>query len=175
MAPRLQYVGFSFARPPSTSWFIDRREEKPSLVLVRHVPLAGEYHTAFVSFSVSKADLPADPAGFAEWMKKNNTGIDTLLEIRSYEQETVALQGQTCVSSKSDYDVRSDRYPSVDLRMISHTISCIHPGFEKAIVETMYSERGLPDEVGTDPVLAAEGEQIMRGFEIDVAEGVPAK
>lgn len=174
MAPRLQYTGFSFARPPSESWFIRKAEERPAHVIVRHEHLEGEYHSGFVSFAVYEINFPLRANELGDFMRREDMRAETVIDYRSYVQKPISLQNQACVETRADADVTS-QVTDAPLRMLNHVITCIHPAFPRALVEAMVPERGPPDQVGLDPRFAAEGEEMLRGFEIDVGPNQPAR
>src|SRR5262245_57665849 len=87
MEPRLSYTGFSFARPPSESWFIRKAEATRTQVIVRHDALPGENHDAFVAFRLYPVNFDLDEEELARWTRDEDLRAKTVVAFRSYALE----------------------------------------------------------------------------------------
>jgi hypothetical protein len=175
MKPRLQYQGFSFARPPNPYWYFLRSEEEyTSVTLRRDLSPATPTHSFYAI--VSLGGLERDPQShddFAELARSK--GQHALYEVTTvyYEQSLITKQGQWCIRFDSRHNVRGAPVaPDQELVMNMAGFRCRHPYWPRTTLDFFYSERGLPNEL--DPKLAEEGEEFLKGVSIDVAPGTPA-
>jgi hypothetical protein len=175
MAPRLEYEGFSFDRPPNDNWYILRSEQEYTSVRVhRDLIPASPTHTFYAAVAIGGIERqPTSHAEFAEFAKsKGRTAPYEISEI-SYHQESTTKQGQWCIRVESVDAVRGAPVaPQQELTMVIRGFRCLHPAFPNATLDFFYSERGLPEEL--DPGLYEEGEAFLRGVRIDIAPNTPA-
>ena len=173
MAPRLEYQGFSFERPPAPEWYMVRGEETFTQVTLRR-DTGSPTHTYYAKVGLSTLERQPDShEDFLELAKSKGQQAPYSIREVSLEQKPVTIQNQWCLRFESLSVVRgapqaSDR----DLQMAVRGYRCLHPGFPKMSLDFFYSERGLADEL--DPRLVEEGERFLGGVRIDVAPGTPA-
>jgi hypothetical protein len=172
LPPRLQYQGFSSARPPNDHWFINRHEQQPGLLLFRR-DVVGASHSFF--FAVQMRGLQREPRSnedFADLVHQSMVEVTDpeRHQVISYGAEPVTHQGQYCLRyTLETIDRRSPVAPGLELNMNFEGLACRHPRWPDVMLDAFYSERGVPQEL--DPTLAAEGEQLLRGITIEVAPG----
>src|SRR3989339_1430568 len=102
MQPRMQYTGFSVARPPDTGWILSIKEQGYHNALFRKylAKYPGDMrHTAYVSVELHKMRRPA--ANLEEFVnidKGTHRFSDTLrFKLVNFTQAPDTLQGQWCV------------------------------------------------------------------------------
>ena len=175
LTPRLQYQGFSAARPPNNNWFVNRSEQDHTTLLFRR-EVSGEAHSFFFSVQVSALErAPTSDDDFAELVRRHMVAVTDPRrhEVLSYEANPVSRQGQFCLRySLRTIDRNSPVLPGLELHMNFEGIACRHPLWPNAVLDAYYSERGPSDEL--DPSLRHEGEQLLQGVTIEVQPGVPA-
>jgi hypothetical protein len=177
MAARLEYQGFSFDRPPSEHWFMRHSEEAYTHVhLWRDLSDAhpSKTHTFYAHLNLAKIPrVPTSAEDFAELVRADKQTADYEVKLVSYTQEATQRQNQWCIRFDSAYSVvGAPVSPDRPLVMTMHGYRCLHPTWPKTVLDFVYSERGLPDEL--DPKLDAEGEEFLKGVRIDVAPNTPA-
>jgi hypothetical protein len=175
MAPRLEYQGFSFDRPPNANWYLLRSEESHTdVTLRRDFAIPSRTHTFYAR--VALGSLPERPISHEAFAKLAEPGPDKApYDVRedSRRVELVSLQGQWCIRYELTDTVHGAPVaPDRDLVLIVRGFRCLHPAFPRAALGFFYSERGLPEEI--DPELSEEGEAFLRGVRIDVAPGKAA-
>jgi hypothetical protein len=175
MAPRLEYQGFSFDRPPNRLWYMRQSEQSYTSVTLRRdswVPSATHTFYAIVQIGgVSRQ--PESHEDFAELARNEEQRADYEIRRESYEQALTIRQNQWCIRFESSYTIpRHPKVPDGELLMILRGYRCLHPAWPERTLDFYYSERGLPDEI--DPDLWTEGETFLEGVRIDVAPGTPA-
>lgn len=175
LAPRLQYQGFSVARPPNDSWYVNRNEQNHTALLFRR-EVAGEAHSFFFAVRVSALERePSSDDDFTELVHRYMVAVNDPQrhQVLSYDAMPTSLQGQFCLRyTLQTIDRKSPVLPDRHLRMSFGGIACRHPLWPNAVLDAHYSERGPLNEL--DPSLHHEGDQLLRGVVIEVAPGVPA-
>lgn len=173
MAPRLEYTGFSFDRPPGPEWFIVDAEQTYTSVTLRR-ETRSETHSFYAIVALSGLeDQPGSHEEFLELARPRRQQASYSVEELSREQSPVSIQNQWCLRFDTLAAVRGAPIaPDRELRMTVRGFRCLHPANPRTTLDFYYSERGLPDEI--DPELADEGERFLRGVRIDVAPGTPA-
>lgn len=78
MAPRLEFHGFSFDRPPNPHWYVRRSEATPTHVLVRREPTQPSDTHGFHA-SVGLGELDAQPQTHEEFGELALDGPDRAL------------------------------------------------------------------------------------------------
>jgi hypothetical protein len=175
MAPRLEYQGFSFDRPPNRFWYFRQSEQSyTSVMLRRDFWLPSETHTFYARVSVGGIERqPQSHGEFAELARSDEQYAEYEIRPVSYEEELTTWQNQWCIRFESVHTVVGHpRVPDRELTMILRGYRCLHPAWPERTLDFLYSERGLPDEI--DAKLSAEGEVFLDGVSIDVAPGTPA-
>jgi hypothetical protein len=174
MAPRLEYQGFSFNRPPNRKWYFRQSEQShTSAMLRRDFWFPSNTHTFWATIHIGEIDRqPSSHEDFANLARMEEQHAPYQTDLVSYEQQLVTRQNQWCIRFESSYSVIG--HPVVPDRELTMTLSgfrCLHPAWPERTLDFYYSERGLPDEI--DPELPAEGEFFLEGVQIDVAPGTP--
>jgi hypothetical protein len=175
MAPRLEYQGFSFERPPNRQWYFRQSEQThTSVTLRRDFWVPSDTHTFYAVVEIGEIDRqPASHEEFAELARSEKQNADYEIRTEFYEQRLTTRQNQWCIRFESSYKIPAHpEVPDRELRMILRGYRCLHPAWPERTLNFFYSERGLPDEL--DPKLSAEGETFLEGVRIDVAPGTPA-
>jgi hypothetical protein len=175
MAPRLEYQGFSFDRPPGPRWwFLQSEQTHTSAFLHRDTNEGGRTHSFYAS--VSLGSLPRQPATaeeFAQLVDPPVQKADYDIVETSRHVESVARQGQWCIRFETTNQVHGAPVaPDQELVLILRGFRCLHPAFPQTELTMFYSERGTSAEL--DPALSEEGEAFLRGVRIDFAPGTPA-
>ncbi len=179
MAPRLEYQGFSFDRPPNEHWFIPRAQQTHSSVgLSRELEPPSEVHTFYARVTLHELERePTSQEDFAALARAKTRGRDVSYEVTevSAKQELVTKQGQWCVRFEYLDAVRGAPVaPNETLTMRTAGFRCRHPAFPpKGALDFFCSERSLAPQ--PDPELWKECEAFLAGVRIDVAPGEPAK
>ena len=173
--PRLQYQGFSAARPPNDSWYMNRNEQTPTSLLFRREVL-GEAHSFFFSVELSALERePVSDDDFADLVREKMVAVTDpeRHEVLSYEATPTSRQGQFCVRYQlRTLDRKSPVLPGRELSMNFEGSACRHPLWPHGALDSSYSERGPANLL--DPALNSEGEQLLRGITIEIEPGVPA-
>lgn len=177
MQPRLQYTGFSVARPQNTGWFVDIREQENKNFILRK-NLSSPTHTAFVKIKLIQISRPANSQeDFDIINRERHTFEDTIrFKLVSYTQYHGSKQGQMCLFWEEHViDNNSILSPSHPLRGRSTGFACIHPLYKnnEVILEAEISERGLEGEL--DPLTIKEGEEILKSIVLTDTMGVPLR
>jgi hypothetical protein len=175
MAPRLQYTGFSFDRPPNRHWYMRQSEESYTDVTLRRDLFApSDTHTFFVQVNLGEIERqPETHAEFAELAWVPPQKADYEIRTKSYEQQVVTRQNQWCIRFESSHVVLgAPAAPDEELTMRLGGYRCLHPAWPKVTVDFFHSERGLPGEL--DSKLTEEGEAFLKGVRIDIPPNTPA-
>lgn len=166
MPPRLEHVGFSIARPAGPSWFLRTSEQKRDHALLRR-DVGARPHSFF--FEVQMVQLERPPTShedFATAARMDGHLNPPRFELVAYRQESVTVQGQWCIRYESTAkDRASPLAPGQVLVVVDRGFVCKHPSWPGAVVTMHYSQQALPD--GLEPVLFAEGEELLRGTRIE--------
>jgi hypothetical protein len=176
MAPRLEYQGFSFDRPPNPHWyFLQSEQSYTEAMLRRDSPSPSKTHTFYASVSLGRIERqPETHEEFAQLARSK--GPQAAYDVRtvSYEQRLTTRQSQWCIRVDSAHAVRgAPAAPDRELTMTLNGYRCLHPAWPTTTLDFFYSERGLPGEI--DPELSQEGEAFLAGVRIDTAPGTPAR
>jgi hypothetical protein len=175
LAPRLQYQGFSSARPPNDNWYVNRNEQDHTTLLFRR-EVSGNTHSFFFAVQLNKLERePRSNEDFAELVRGHMVAVTDPQrhEVLSYHSEPEPRQGQFCVRySLQTLDRKSPVLPGRELSMNFEGLACRHPLWPNAILDAYYSERGVAHEL--DSTLHSEGEQLLQGLTIEVQPGLPA-
>jgi len=91
----------------------------------------------------------------------------------SYQSKSITRQGQWAIAyviKVKDKAARNSDYPLI-MKFTGYTI--LHPSWERTIINVMYSERGLPEEVdgAFDPI----GKAFIDGVVIESEPKTPIK
>lgn len=175
MAPRLEYQGFSFDRPPNPYWyFLQSEQSYTQVVLRRDFFTPSKTHTFYALVGLGQiASQPKTHEEFAELARSPYQRAAYEVRTVSYEQRPTTRQGQWCIRFESSYAaIGAPPAPDRELSMILRGYRCLHPTWPRTTLDFYYSERGLADEM--DAELHEEGEQFLNGVRIDVAPGTPA-
>lgn len=175
MQPKLQYTGFSVARPPDTGW-VARLDEQKDMEAMFRKELPSKTHTAFVSIKLRKLErLATSLEDFVNIDKESYTFQDTIrFKMVNFTQAPGERQGQWCIN----YTERvQDRKPAIDpstpLVARAYGFKCIYPTNKQLILVAEISERGKEEEL--DSLIIKEGQEILNGIILESAPGVPVK
>ena len=173
MEPRLQFNGFSIARPPDNGWLAILEEQTPTKALFRkYLKNESNTHTFFVMVELRKLhNTPKTLDDFVNFEKETHVFEDTeRFKLLDFAPRSGMRQGQWCVYWKeSSMDLYPDVVPSVPLSLRVHGFTCLHPSHEQIVVYAQCSERGLEDEL--DSLLFAEGMAILESVQLESAAG----
>ena len=175
MAPRLEYEGFSFERPPNRHWYMRQSEESHTQVTLRRdFFLPSDTHSFYARVGLSSIDRqPETHEEFGELARVPPQKAEYEIRNESYEQSLTMRQNQWCIRFDSEHVVLgAPTAPEKELTMRLGGYRCLHPTWPKVTLDFHWSERGLPDEMSSD--LAEEGETFLEGVRIDVAPNTPA-
>lgn len=175
MAPRLEYQGFSFDRPPNRNWYMRQSEEFHTEVMLRRdFLIPSDTHTFFAKVGLGGIDKqPETHEEFAELARVPPQKAPYEIRNLSYHQELTTRQDQWCIRFDSSHLViGAPTAPNEELMMRLGGYRCLHPAWPKVILDFYWSERGLPKEMSSD--LIEEGETFLSGVRIDVAPSTPA-
>jgi len=175
MAPRLEYQGFSFDRPPGPLWFMRRSEMSyTNVTLRRDFTKRSATHSFYAQIYLDA--LAAQPASAEEFTKLAEVPVQKApYQVREVSRhiEPATHQGQWCIRFETtDSVLGAPVAPDQELVLTLRGFRCLHPAFPKTMLVFYYSERGTHDEI--DPELSEEGETFLRGVRIDVAPDMPA-
>lgn len=179
MQPRLQYTGFSIARPADTGWILSIKEQDYGTAMFRKYleKYPGDMrHTAYVSVNLCKMQRPA--ASLEEFVnidKETHRVSDTLrFKLINITQTPDTLQGQWCVYWTEELlDRKPAINPSLPLTLRNYGFTCLHPAFKEIVLEARVSERAPEGEF--DPLTFEEGKQMLKSIILESAPGVPVK
>jgi hypothetical protein len=175
MAPRLDYQGFSFDRPPNAFWYVLQSEQSyTDATLRRELSPASDTHTFYASVSLGGIDrIPGSHEEFAELARSKGQQAPYEVRTVSHEQRLVTKQNQWCIRRDSSHlAIGAPQTPTRELTMIVRGYRCLHPTWPKTTLDFFYSERGLASEI--DATLSKEGEAFLDGVRIDIAPNTPA-
>lgn len=175
MSQRLEYQGFSFERPPNPGWYIMKKEETLTDVLLRRdLSTSSPTHSFYASVSLGGIERqPTTPEEFAELARSKGQNAPYEIRTVDYEQILTTRQNQWCIRVESSHVVvGAPVAPDRELTLIVRGYRCLHPTWPKTTLDFFYSERGLPDEI--KPNLWEEGEAFLDGVRIDIAPRTPA-
>jgi hypothetical protein len=173
MAPRLEYQGFSFNRPPNSNWYMLRGEQTHTEVTLRR-EIDSPTHSFYAMIALARLERqPSSHEEFAELARSKGQQAPYPTRDLSREHKLVAIQNQWCIRVESlSAQLGAPPAPSQELHLIVRGFRCLHPTWPRTSLDFFYSERGLPEEI--DPDLSEEGEAFLEGVRIDVAPGKPA-
>jgi hypothetical protein len=172
MPERLQYRGFSLARPEHPGWFVKVSEQSHTHAIIR-CKLPGPTHTAFVSVNLGALPRAASSReDFAELAREDHIKDTNRFAIISYQQTEVMIQGQWAIK----YEIRirdsaTTNSPDRPLIMLESGFVVNQPTFTNGVLRFFYSERGLPEEL--NPVIEADGKSIISGVRLESEPGKP--
>jgi hypothetical protein len=172
MSSRLQYRGFSMARPTDSAWFVRVGEQSPAHAIIR-CRMSGQTHTAFVSADLRSLPRAAtSEADFAVLCRQDQNPDTNRFAIVSYEQRVTSIQGQWAI--EYDLTTRDSGAPSspgrtLTVRESGYVIK--HPTFPDHVVHVRFSERAEPEAL--DSKVEAEGKTIMKGVRLESEPGKP--
>jgi hypothetical protein len=176
MAPRLEYEGFSFERPPYR-WYLHRDESNLTGVTLRRRLVSPEHtHTFFARVSLGRLTVQPtsheDFATFAAFKLGHMTKAPYFTEETSRRTELATRQDQWCIRFETTSRARgAPPAPSAELIMTMRGYRCLHPALSRTTLDFYYSERGLAEEL--DPALSEEGEAFLDGVRIDADPDLP--
>lgn len=173
MKDRLQYRGFSVARPNYSQWYLNNNEQDNTKALFRR-DLKTPTHTYLASVMLQSIPRdPSSPEDLAEIEKEFHKIQDTQrFELLKYTQRIETRQNQWCIYyEETIIDRKAPNAGGKPLIGRSWGFVTLHPSFNKTVVHAYYSERGLEDEL--DPKLIDEGEEFLKGIQIESAPGKP--
>jgi hypothetical protein len=175
MDDRLQYRGFSVARPKNLEWYYNFHEQEHKKALFRK-DLETSTHTFFAE--VELGFLPNEIhscENFARMFKEFYLVYDEKrFQMIEYKQEITEMQNQCCIAYtvfSVDRDAPNSGGKSLIIRELGFVV--IHPTFKKGVVHGWYSERGLESEL--DPTLIEEGDSFLKGIQIESEPGKPVE
>lgn len=179
MEPRLQYTGFSIARPSNTGWILSIKEQDYCTAKFRKYleKYPGDMrHNAYVSVELHKMRRPA--ASLEEFVNINKEAqrvSDTLrFKLINITQTPDTLQGQWCVYwTEEVLDRKPATNPSIPLTLRNYGFTCLHPTFKETVLEAVISERAPEGEF--DSLTFEEGKQMLKSIILESAAGVPVK
>lgn len=175
MAPRLEYQGFSFDRPPNPNWYLLQSEQSHTdVTLRRDFWKPSETHTFYARVALGGlSEQPNSHEEFAELADPGHQKAPYEVHEEARHTELTTKQGQWCIRYESTDVVRGAPVaPDRELVMVVRGFRCLHPAFPRTTLDFFYSERGLREEI--DPKLWEESKAFLRGVRIDVAPGTPA-
>jgi hypothetical protein len=175
MAPRLEYQGFSFKRPPNRHWYMLQSEQSHTeATLRREVFSFSETHTFYATVALGGIERqPESHEEFAELARSKGQQAPYETTTVSYEQTLTTRQNQWCIRVDGEYSVvGAPQAPERELTMIVRGYRCLHPAWPKTTLDFFFSERGLPDQLNAN--LLQEGEAFIESIRIDVASNTPA-
>lgn len=175
MAPRLEYQGFSFDRPPGTHWYLLQSEQSSTSATLRRetFSITGT-HTFYAIVELGSIEKqPESHEQFAELARIGQRQAGYEVANVSHAQHLALWQGQWCIRFESSHLVTgAPPSPERPLSMILRGYRCLHPAWPRVTLDFFYSERGLPDQL--EPKLSEEGEAFLESVRIDVAPDTAA-
>ena len=173
MQSRLQYRGFSVARPSSPDWYLVPGEQNHTDAMFRRdTPAEGTY-SAFVSISLrSLPHTATSEADFARLARQDGTADKQRFTVLSYHQKPIRVQGQWAI--EYEVTVRDKGAPVAGGKpLILHQSGRVisHPTFPGGVIVINDSERGTQKELS--PKVQAEGKTISEGVQVESAPGRP--
>jgi len=177
MQPRLQYTGFSVARPPDTGWVALSYEQEGMTAMFRK-ELPSKTHSAFVSIKLRKLDRPATSLEDLVIIDKESHVFNDTVRFKmvNFTQTPTTLQGQWCVNwTEQVIDRNPAIAPNTPLAARAQGFRCIHPIHKsnQVVLDAEISERGLEEEL--DSLIIKEGEELLKSIVLESAPGVPVK
>lgn len=175
MQDRLQYRGFSVARPVNPEWYYNYNEQDHIIALFRK-DIESPTHTFYASIELTF--LPKEPHSPEEFnrMCKEMHLVDDKKRFKliKYKHEITERQNQWCINyTESSIDRYAPNSSGTTLIIRSVGFVAIHPTFDKGVVHGYYSERGLESEL--DPTLIEEGESFLKGIQLESEPGKPVE
>lgn len=172
MQARLQYRGFSIARPGQEAWYTSVREQSPVHAVIRR-DLPTPTHTAFVSVNLRSLPRAATSRSDFAALARQDKILDTKrFVLVSYHQRATTFQGQWAVMydvTVSDTQAPNSAGTSLTIRQRGYVVR--HPSVPNAVLLITFSERGTTDEL--DVKIEAEGKDIISGVRIESAPAQP--
>ena len=175
LSPRLQYQGFSAARPTTDEWFLNRDEQEPRTLLFGRKATEGGSTFFFTVQLFALEQEPNSDKDFAKLVEQWATTVTdpTRHEVLSYRATPTSLQGQYCLRYQLHVlDKKSFGIPGNVLNMHFEGLACRYPLWPKGVLDMYYSERGISEQM--NPLLRAEGEDLLKGVTIETGVGPPA-
>ena len=173
MQGRLQYRGFSVARPSPPGWYLVPGEQSHTDAMFRRDTPADGTYSAFVSVSLRSLPRAAtSEADFAQLARQDGIADKQRFTVLSYHQQPIHAQGQWAI--EYDVTVRDKGAPVAGGKpLILHQSGRVisHPTFPAGVVVINNSERGTQKELSSK--VQAEGKAISEGVQVESAPGRP--
>ena len=173
MGATMQYRGFSVKRPDDLRWYALKSEHSPHNAIFR-INTKSPTHSFFAEIKNKKIAIqPRTIEEFKTYIDKENLAMGPRHESLSYQSKAIIKQGQWTVAyvNKSLDKAAINSDSTLVMKMTGYTI--LHPTWDRTVIDVMYSERGLPEEVdGTfDPI----GKAFINGVVIESEPKIPTK
>ena len=171
MQSRLQYRGFSVARPTPPGWYVMLGEQSHTDAMFRRdVPDGGTY-SAFVSVALRSLPRAAtSEADFAQISRQDKITDAQRFTVLSYHQKPIRVQGQWAI--EYECTVQDKGAPIANGKpLILHQSGRVirHPTFPSGVIIINDSERGTQKELS--PKIQSEGKIISEGVQLESAPG----
>ncbi len=165
LAERLQYQGFSFARP-EFGWFVSSSEQTQTHAILRRKFLSST-HSACIDIDILTLPQSASSqAEFADLCRQDRITDTTRFAVTGYHQALTKFQGEWAL--EYDLTMRDNGSAKEHYGMLTLSESgCIvhHPGFPNCVVRMKYCERGEPKELSSELAIAAK--KFIQGVRIE--------
>ena len=173
MQGRLQYRGFSVARPSSAGWYLVPGEQSHTDAMFRRDTPADGTYSAFVSVALRSLPRAAtSEADFAQLARQDGIADKQRFTVLSYRQKPIRVQGQWAIEYA--VTVRDKAAPNAGGKpLILHQSGRVisHPTFPGGVIVINHSERGTQEELS--PKVQAEGKALSEGVQVESAPGRP--
>jgi len=165
MEERLQYRGFSIAKPQNNDWYAIVSEQYAENCIIRRDTSSSE-HSIFVDVSLSTATADIENVDDLIQMLSSQYRTTERIEIKKKDIKPRDKFAGICI----DYDIRGQDKTLLNNNGQPYQISyigfmCVHPTFQGRVVDIGFSERG-PIEL-FEGILPADAKQMIESVHVE--------
>ena len=165
MEEKLQYRGFSIAKPPNNDWYTIVSEQYAENCIIRRDTSSSE-HSIFVNVSLSTETADIENVDDLILMLSSQYRTTERIEILKKDIKPSYKFAGICI----EYDIRGQDKTLLDKNGQPYQISyigfmCVHPTFQGRVVDIGFSERG-PIEL-FDGLLPDDAKQMMESVHVE--------
>lgn len=161
MSPRLQYRGFSLAKPGEKEWYLNMKEQTPQRAIL-HRRVKSPTRTVYFAAGLNLIDrAPQSPEDFLRLVKPNLSG-DGALQKPVYTPRLTTVGGQPAVAYELSASLGAGRDGKTRV-LRDRGLIILHPGHPVTVVQAVFSQRGNEGEL--DETLESEGRALLEGVQ----------
>jgi len=175
MGPRLQHCGFSIKRPDNYKWCLYEKQQDGYNAVFWYMLLDNSTTHQF-SVHINLVDIkkkPDSPEEMAQMLRRDELyRKNQNREVLSYDQKMSSKQGQWCLLYNIKY-TDTDNPASSKVINEEFGYTCIHPSFDRTVLNVLCGQRGTKDEL--DPELTKEAQIFIDGIILESSPGMAIK